>query len=271
MGDEANQKKIFAFLSERYRSREMFTRKELFAGTVWKKKSQDTYFSKQIRQFFDEPERNSFVVKRSFRPYLSWEKFRKHIVTQTRKVTTSYKSEAFASVLIFEAPLTLVLDELFYRDTLQASLKAIRSEDLHSHFPRQGAETEAIYIDRLCSWLADRFGGYSVFHVNGRFRAGPLMTVEEAAQALPNGDRYLIDETTAVVRFIVPCGRPQSPVGDQTVQDYSEEHKEEAIRVNWFFEKLFVQSILEAVNGEAEIWMVESGMYNRLHVWKKMP
>ena len=61
--------------------------------------------------------------------------------------------------------------------------------------------------------------------------------------------RYLIDETTAIVRFIFPC-----------------DEDEEAVR--WFFNTLFVESIIQVVNGEAEIWMVESGMQNRLHIWR---
>jgi hypothetical protein len=39
-------------------------------------------------------------------------------------------------------------------------------------------------------------------------------------------------------------------------------------RLRWAFGVLFVQSIVQVVNGEAEIWMVESGMRSRLHIWK---
>lgn len=35
-----------------------------------------------------------------------------------------------------------------------------------------------------------------------------------------------------------------------------------------FFFKLFVQSIVLIVNGEDEIWMLESGMRSRLHIWR---
>lgn len=43
---------------------------------------------------------------------------------------------------------------------------------------------------------------------------------------------------------------------------------EDAATIRWFFRALFVQSILQVVNGEDEIWMVESGMRNRLHIWR---
>ncbi len=38
--------------------------------------------------------------------------------------------------------------------------------------------------------------------------------------------------------------------------------------IRWFFNELFVQSILEVVNGEDEIWLLESGIQNQLHIYK---
>lgn len=37
--------------------------------------------------------------------------------------------------------------------------------------------------------------------------------------------------------------------------------------ISWVFRILFVENILRIVNGEDEIWMVESGVRNRLHRW----
>jgi hypothetical protein len=61
------------------------------------------------------------------------------------------------------------LDELFYRDTL----------------------------DR-------RIGGFFISHVSGRFRTGPIVSRRDSAAKLASDKAYLIDETTAVVRFIIP-------------------------------------------------------------------
>jgi hypothetical protein len=98
---------------------------------------------------------------------------------------------------------------------------------------------------------------------------------EAAATVEENGDRYLIDETTAIVRFIFRCGKPHK-IAPGRAQDFdipepsSNEHagREEADQIRWFFNALFAQSIIQVVNGEAEIWMVESGMRNRLHFWR---
>ena len=77
------------------------------------------------------------------------------------------------------------------------------------------------------------------------------ITQEQVADIQKQGRRYLIDETTAVARFIFPC------------KDNSE-----ADRIRYLFETLFVRSIIQLVNGEDEIWMVESGSRNRVHVWR---
>ena len=104
------------------------------------------------------------------------------------------------------------------------------------------------------------------------------MTIAKAAQIAESGDRYLIDETTAIVRFIFPCGDPvaRQPGSSDSLADLDEpapnssdtSSEGEANKIRWFFNALFVQSIIQVVNGEAEIWMVESGLRNRLHIWK---
>jgi len=100
--------------------------------------------------------------------------------------------------------------------------------------------------------VAGKFVGYSIGHVSGRFRNEDLATRDEAAK-IEKLRRYLTDETTAVTRFIFPC-----------------EGEDEVERVRWVFDHLFVNSIIQVVNGEDEIWMVESGIRNRLHIWRLM-
>jgi hypothetical protein len=45
------------------------------------------------------------------------------------------------------------------------------------------------------------------------------MTLAQAATVEENGDRYLIDETTAIVRFIFPCGQPRR-ISPAPAQDF---------------------------------------------------
>ena len=53
---------------------------------------------------------------------------------------------------------------------------------------------------------------------------------------------------------------------DSTVER-SNEGDQEYESISWFFRVLFVENILQVVNGEDEIWMVESGVCSRLHRW----
>jgi hypothetical protein len=163
----------------------------------------------------------------------------------------------------------------FTKTVLSTGLKACERPDLIRIFPLQPDEGEKQYFDRLCDWLAARFQGYSVTTVSGRFRAHDLMTLRDAAKIEEDYDRYLIDETTAIVRFIFPCGTPVRKKSDNTT-DFDDpaadpndvSGTDEARKIRWFFNALFVQSIIQVVNGEAEIWMVESGLQNRLHIWR---
>jgi hypothetical protein len=280
-----NQRNVFKFLVEHFRSQKPFTKKELAEVTDWQGGSFPTYWSKQYKQFFIAAGGNTFRVSDAFRPYAKWEAFQRH-VTQVRRVSSDYTLLRHDAVLIFEffMPLTnethlrTALDALFYKDTILTRLKALNRDKLTAQFAINQGETEDDYFRRLCDWLATRFQGYSVSTVNGRFRAQDLMSIPDAATIEENGDRYLIDETTAIVRFIFPCGTPvKSEVGaaddfEDTDPDPNDKTgPEEAKRIRWFFNALFVQSIIQVVNGEAEIWMVESGLRTRLHIWRVEP
>jgi hypothetical protein len=280
-----NQRNVFDFLIEHFKSQAPFRKDDLQKVTDWRGASFPTYWSKQYKQFFISAGADSFRVSDAFRPYAKWEAFQRH-VTQVRRVSSDYTLLRHDAVLIFEffMPLTnethlrTALDALFYEDTILSRLKALNRNKLNRQFPPLGTESEDHYFGRLCDWLATRFQGYSVSTVSGRFRAQELMSIPEAARIEENGDRYLIDETTAIVRFIFPCGTPvRRHVGtadefeDPDPDPSDRSGPEEAKRIRWFFNALFVQSIIQVVNGEAEIWMVESGLRNRLHIWRVEP
>jgi hypothetical protein len=167
--------------------------------------------------------------------------------------------EAYASttydhvvVLEFYLPLTQegalrrTLDSLFYEDAILPRLKQIGAERLGEVFG--GDETDL--FDRVRQFIDHKFRGYSIYRVDGRFRAMPLTTLAGAAQIARTGT-YLSDETTAVCRFVFPC------TGD------------EPARVRFLFDELFVAAITEKVRGEEEIWVVETGMRNQIRIWKR--
>ncbi len=96
------------------------------------------------------------------------------------------------------------LDELFYKDTVGNRLTSIGLDKVAKIFPKGSMESDAAFVGRVCEFVGKKFVGYSVGHVNGRFRANELLTRDEAHEQEKSGKSYIIDETTAVVRFIVP-------------------------------------------------------------------
>lgn len=253
-----NQESAFGFFCDYLESQDVFGKDDLQAATDWSDSALSTYWSKQFRPFVRQVGTGQYRVTEAFRPFSTWDRFRQH-VTQVRRVTyTDYKYSPYDSVLVYEffmpltneAALRGTLDALFYKDTILSKLRSCEMTDLEAQHERESGENDEAYLDRLCDWVAQRFLGYSISHVSGRFRSERLCTREEAAE-IEKSRRYLIDETTAVTRFIFPC-----------------EHAQEADQVRWYFHTLFVKNIIEVVNGEDEIWMVESGMQNRLHIWR---
>lgn len=197
-------------------------------------------------------------MSESYRPYTTWKRFQRH-VTQVRPVAADYKKSEYERVIVYEffmpltneAALRSTLDALFYKDNVVPKLKAIGLGKLAEHIPRNEEETDDAYLNRLCLWIGDHFGGYSIYHVDGRFLGGKMLSREEAAAREQAGQRYLVDETTAVTRFIFPC-----------------ETDQEAELVRYFFHELFVRTIIQLINAEDQIWMMESGMRTRVHIWR---
>jgi hypothetical protein len=289
MRSDENQRLVFEYLLARFRDQAPFEKSQLQDVTSWTESSFETYWSKQLKRFLVRAHSgrdSGFRVGESFRLYSSWERFQKH-VTQSRGGSSDYTSLIHDNIIVFEffMPLTneehlrTSLDALFFKDTVLRRLRSIGRDKLAIHFPPTPGDTEDAHLEQVATWIGGHFGGYSISHVNGRFRAGEIITRSAAAEIQQDGARYLIDETTAVVRFIFPCGEPvrgEAPLAaDLFAEDIlgpstpaNASTLDEASKIRWTFGVLFVQSIVQVVNGEAEIWMVESGMRNRLHIWR---
>jgi len=285
MADDHNQRMVHRFLSEHFKSQEPFTPQQVNAVTGWSDTSFRTYWTKQLRALLVEAGAGLYRVSEAFRRFIRWEGFQKH-VTQMRCGTDAYRPLIYDNLLVFEffmpltneGPLRQSLDALFYKETIRRRLCSLGVSRLHERVGPNAGETDDAYLDRVGQWISERISGYSISHVSGRFRAYDLMSMDEAAKVAADGGRYLIDETTAIVRFIFRCGRPKerslSPrrelfsVFDEEKAEPDNETRKEAAILRWLFGVLFVQSILEAIGGEDEVWMVESGMVNRLHIWR---
>jgi hypothetical protein len=263
MADDTTQRAIHAFFVEHLLTLEPFTKKEIQDITGWADKALDTYWSKQFRNFVEQVDDTHYRVKDRFRQFLSWKKF-KSLVTQV-KVTPSYAPVVYDNFVTYEFYLPLAhenalrttLDSLFYKDIVRPRLARIGAAKLRAVLPKPQMpfvdpqpDTDEETYERAEDFVADKFGGYSIYHVDGRFRAGDFSTQQEATDEQKKGQRYLIDETTAVVRFIFPCKDNEDGV------------------IQFMFEELFMSTMTEQISGEDEVWVVETGIRNRVHKWK---
>jgi len=267
MKEDDKQRSAFSFLRQRWMDQAIFTIAEFQNATGWSDVSFKTYLSKQFRGLVQEVG-DKYRVRLNFRKFATWDRFRWEVVSQARRYGRTYECIENTCAVVFEFFMPLrneewlrsALDGLFFEEPLRNRLVTRVQRDLLKNFPLAEGETSEKHTERVTKWISDKFGGYSVSHVSGRFRAAPLMTKSAATQFEQDGTgRYLIDETTAVVRFIIPCGRPG---GSEANAD------SEANVVRWVFEEFFVQTVLEAVDGEDEVWVMESGLRNRLHRYK---
>jgi hypothetical protein len=293
MGKKKNSsqifKKAFDFLVKHYNSPESFSKAEFveFIGDP----NINTYFSKKYRHLLqDDPnKKNKFFVSPVFKKYSSFDKFRKH-ASQSTRVQGNYSEEFYKNILIFEFFLPLnnesalrsALDDLFYKDTIELIFKKINEKHIKQAFPQKENEKEDIYLNRLYDWISYRFGGYSIDTVYGRYKSDELKSFKDVAELLSSGRQYLIDETTAIVRFIFHIGEPIKSefvnydfdqfILKQTKIENESAINEEINQIRFFFKNLFVKTILTLVEGEDEIWMIERGIRSppRLFIWKSI-
>ena len=120
-------------------------------------------------------------------------------------------------------------------------LRRIGVDKLKPYFDYSLTDNDDTFFERVCKFVDSNFGGYSIYHVDGRFRAANLVSQDDVFAATKSGQRYLVDETTAVTRFIFPCKAG------------------EAEKIRFLFKELFMDPITEQVSGEDQIWVVESG------------
>jgi hypothetical protein len=253
---------IHAFLKARYASLAPFTKADL-KRRVRGKAAFDTYWNKKIETLLIESGEGSYRVSEAFRRVYARDAFAAHF-SQTTTLTAAYRAveSRFVSFQFFlplahEGALRETLDSLFYSDRLLRRLKILDARRLEAHFGSRPREGKAAFYDRVLREIAGIFKGYSVGHVDGRFRGAPLLGFAEAQRRIDKeGLRYLYDETSAVIRFVVPLG----PEGDESPQAAEE-------RIRWIFREIFVQAMLERINGEAEVWLLEEGVKSALYRW----
>jgi hypothetical protein len=202
-----------------------------------------------------------------------------------------YRHTRYDELVIFEFLLPLAreetlrraLDHLFYADSIECRLRAIGIDRLEEIIPRGPGLCDDAYLARITAMVGERFGGYSIGHVAGRYRAGALLSRREAADVAAADGRYLVDETTAVVRFIVRCtaartdyephvgplrGALDAPMG---AAGRGPAIADELRLIRGLFFELFAEAVVHMVEGEDEIWLLETGPERHLYAWERVP
>jgi len=274
--------KAFEFLHARATDGVPFTVPNVMAATGWKRASVSTYMIKQWKDVLASDGHGNYRMKPEFRR-LTLEDF-KQLISQKRKIFSQYRRVEFGRVVTYEFLLPLTkedklrdaLDDLFYTDTIHRRLLEIGVQEVGGWILRESGEGEEDYLARVCTVVSEKFVGYSILHVSGRFRGGPIKARAEVAEMLVNDRKYLADETTAVVRFIIPVDAtkridPRLSGGFSFEESAAEDGiRAELAQIRAFFFNLFAEAIVRTIQGEDVIWLVEdTGTYRRLYVWER--
>lgn len=283
--EKESPKKGYRFFRKRAQNGRTFTLAELEAASGWSRASINTYKSKQWKDLLEKGHKGQWTVRKEFLR-LSEAEFLDHI-TQKRPLFSRYQRKGHQHYVMFEFLLPLTresqlrpaLDELFFSDTIARRLHEIGASKLAQVVGRRARERNDAFYQRIVALATDRFGGYSISHVSGRYKAAALMDRQAAHDHVTSGGRYLIDETTAVVRFLVPCRTGTFEFSDtleasfdwgELTEDPDGALEEEVQLIRKLFFLLFVESVVRTIKGEDEIWMVESGVHHRLYRWERV-
>ena len=287
--DNLRALRVFAFLDACRGRGYAFTEQELLDATDWKSSSWSTYRSKQLKNVVKRGVDGRFEVRPAFRR-VPIQQFLANF-TQARQLVSEYTRAVYGRVVAYEFLLPLSrenelqrsLDQLFYFDTLEGTAHQIDLAVLDEMVGRDEGESDDSLRSRVAREVGSRFGGYSILHVAGRFRSGDLLPRSAASELGETGFRYLFDETTAVVRFLVPLKASEVAFSDDprsvrealaTLQNATDEAKEkleseiELVRALFFL--FFVEAVVETVRGEEEIWLLESSPKGQhVFVWRR--
>lgn len=278
MKKHERQEVAYEFLRERGANGE-FSLADLVAATSWTNSTAETHIRKHYGDWVVILGEGRFKVLPEFLR-ITKEHFLRHC-SQVRRMFTDYVESQYSAISLFEfllpmsreTQLRATLDDLFYADTLNQRFDELGAARIEAMLPKEHKETQTAYRARLVSLVSGWFGGYSISLVNGRFRAASLRTRKDAVQHHIETDRpYLIDETTASVRFIVPIPASRTSKEEKGNLDLSQSSgavAAEAKRVREFFFALFVEAVIRIVNGEDVIWLLEDSPLGRvLHTWE---
>lgn len=265
----------FDFLLKQAKGRKTFSVEELSAESGWSIAETKELFTNRLSDLVYEEGDKYFAKPEILRVRL--DDF-KELLHQKKRLFTDYALEVSPSILIYEFFMPLsredrlreALDNLFYKDTIEQRIQEIGFSRIRDGLILPSDYSEEKIRQLVFDFMESTIGGYSVYLVNGRYRADELASREEVINRSPAYGPYIVDETTAIVRFILPVetdagkfeyGKILEPASIAT------DTKKRADQLRWLFLNFFAEALIRVVQKEDEIWLLESGMRSAFYRW----
>ena len=275
MSNKTNIQRTFNFLVKHAKGKTSFTAEQLSSETGWSASETQENISDRLSDLVYKEGENYFVKLEILR--VRFDDF-KELLFQKKRLFTDYVLEVSPSILIYEFFMPLsredrlreALDNLFYRDTIEQRIQEIGVPQIREglHLP---PDTSEDHINQLViDFMEGTLGGYSIYMVNGRYRADALASREEVVVRPFADGPYIIDETTAIVRFILPVETDTGNFEYGKVLEPASIEKDTEKRaevMRWLFLNFFAETLIRVVQKEDEIWLVESGMRSAFYRW----
>lgn len=267
--------RAFDFLTEHARNGMPFSLGELSNATGWTAKNTKTNLGKRLKDVVQKKEEKFYAKPEILRVRL--EDF-KDLFRQKQRLFTDYFLKVTPSVLVYEFFMPLsredrlreALDNLFYLDTVEQRIREIGITQIRQGLKLPGSCSDEEIRRLVIDFVENTIGGYSLYLVNGRFRASSLATREKVVARPFAYGPYIVDETTAVVRFILPVDTGQKPPVQMSLFEPAQmatDTTERSEQMRWLFLNFFAEVVTHVVRKEDEIWLLETGMRSALYRW----
>jgi hypothetical protein len=275
MRETSSIKRAFAFLIAHAQERKFFSAEQLAAEAGWTVVETQENIAIRLSDLVEEDGENYLAKPEILRVRL--DDF-KELLHQKKRLFADYVLEVSSSILIYEFFMPLsredrlreALDNLFYRDTIEQRIQEIGISRIRDGLNLSSDYSEDKIRQLVFDFMESTIGGYSITLVNGRYRADALAARAEVATRPFAYGPYIVDETTAIVRFILPVetdagkykyGKILQPaataIGTQN----------RAQLMSWLFLNFFAEALVRVVRKEDEIWLLESGMRSAFYRW----
>ncbi len=270
-----NIKMAFDFLIEHAQERKSFSVEQFSTETEWSiPETRERIINRLSDLIYQEGER-FFAKPEILRVRL--DDF-KELLDQKKRLFSDYVLEVSSSILIYEFFMPLsredrlreALDNLFYRDTIEQRIQEIGISRIRAGLKLSHDYSEDKIQGMVFDFIESTISGYSIYLVNGRYRADVLASREEAVSRPFASGPYIVEETTAIVRFILPVETDAGKFEHGKILEPASAvsgTQKRAELLSWLFLNFFAEALIRVVQKEDEIWLLESGMRSAFYRW----